>query len=55
MDAEDDPILADSERCVLWWGDVTKEDEAAIRMVKPGTGGKGAWPTWLEEIAWKLR
>lgn len=36
VDQADDPILADSENCIYWFGDVTKEEEAAIRMVKPG-------------------
>merc|ERR1712113_713150 len=35
-DREDDPVLGE-DRCVFWYGDVTKEDtQAAIRMVKPG-------------------
>eukprot|EP00435_Cladocopium_sp_Y103_P075678 s8_g62.t1 len=37
IDREDDPILGGDEKCVYWYGDVTKEDlQAAIRMVKPG-------------------
>ncbi|CAD7966601.1 unnamed protein product [Amoebophrya sp. A120] len=36
VDAADDPILADGDKCIFWYGDVTKEEEAAIRMVKPG-------------------
>ncbi|CAE7940343.1 unnamed protein product [Symbiodinium sp. KB8] len=37
IDKNDDPILGSEERCVYWYGDVTKEDlQAAIRMVKPG-------------------
>eukprot|EP00392_Amoebophrya_sp_AT5.2_P008542 g8570.t1 len=36
VDSEDDPILADGDQCIFWYGDVTKEEEAAIRMVKPG-------------------
>jgi len=33
----DDPILGPEEKCVYWYGDVTKDDQqAAIRMVKPG-------------------
>eukprot|EP00913_Durusdinium_trenchii_P015000 g14070.t1 len=37
IDREDDPILGPDDKCVYWYGDVTKEDlQAAIRMVKPG-------------------
>ncbi|CAD7931527.1 unnamed protein product [Amoebophrya sp. A25] len=36
VDREDDPILADGDHCIFWYGDVTKDEEAAIRMVKPG-------------------
>lgn len=36
-DKKDDPVLGSDERCVYWYGDVTKDDlQAAIRMVKPG-------------------
>mmetsp|Transcript_67903 Transcript_67903/g.119880 ORF Transcript_67903/g.119880 Transcript_67903/m.119880 type:complete len:180 (-) Transcript_67903:218-757(-) len=36
-DKNDDPILGPEEKCVYWYGDVTKDDlQAAIRMVKPG-------------------
>ncbi|CAE7315513.1 unnamed protein product [Symbiodinium sp. CCMP2592] len=36
-DKNDDPILGGDEKCVYWYGDVTKDDhQAAIRMVKPG-------------------
>mmetsp|Transcript_68560 Transcript_68560/g.108803 ORF Transcript_68560/g.108803 Transcript_68560/m.108803 type:complete len:177 (-) Transcript_68560:18-548(-) len=31
-----DPVLGPEEQPVYWYGDVTKEGEAAIRMVKPG-------------------
>mmetsp|Transcript_107088 Transcript_107088/g.301379 ORF Transcript_107088/g.301379 Transcript_107088/m.301379 type:complete len:186 (+) Transcript_107088:75-632(+) len=37
IDKNDDPVLASDEKCVFWYGDVTKDDlQAAIRMVKPG-------------------
>eukprot|EP00928_Gymnodinium_smaydae_P091572 TRINITY_DN75297_c0_g1_i1.p1 TRINITY_DN75297_c0_g1~~TRINITY_DN75297_c0_g1_i1.p1 ORF type:complete len:186 (-),score=38.64 TRINITY_DN75297_c0_g1_i1:141-698(-) len=37
IDQSDDPILGSEDKCVYWYGDVTKEDlQAAIRMVKPG-------------------
>jgi len=37
IDRGADPILGPDEKCVYWYGDVTKEDmQAAIRMVKPG-------------------
>mmetsp|Transcript_52542 Transcript_52542/g.97279 ORF Transcript_52542/g.97279 Transcript_52542/m.97279 type:complete len:185 (+) Transcript_52542:96-650(+) len=37
IDRNDDPVLGDEDKCVWWYGDVTKEDlQAAIRMVKPG-------------------
>lgn len=32
----DDLILGDENKCVFWFGDVTEEGQAAIRMVKPG-------------------
>eukprot|EP00913_Durusdinium_trenchii_P019424 g18262.t1 len=36
-DKSDDPITGPDEKCVYWYGDVTKDDlQAAIRMVKPG-------------------
>mmetsp|Transcript_36811 Transcript_36811/g.86425 ORF Transcript_36811/g.86425 Transcript_36811/m.86425 type:complete len:183 (+) Transcript_36811:75-623(+) len=36
-DKNDDPILGPDEKCVYWYGDVTKDDhQAAIRMIKPG-------------------
>ncbi|CAE7384593.1 unnamed protein product [Symbiodinium sp. CCMP2456] len=36
-DKTDDPILGPDEKCVYWYGDVTKDDlQAAIRMIKPG-------------------
>mmetsp|Transcript_100523 Transcript_100523/g.194093 ORF Transcript_100523/g.194093 Transcript_100523/m.194093 type:complete len:179 (+) Transcript_100523:78-614(+) len=32
-----DPILGREDKCVYWYGDVTKEDlQAAIKMIKPG-------------------
>ncbi|CAE7173121.1 unnamed protein product [Symbiodinium microadriaticum] len=35
-DKTDDPILGPDEKCVYWYGDVTKDDlQAAIRMIKP--------------------
>lgn len=37
IDRNDDPVLSSEEKCVFWYGDVTKDDlQAAIRMVKPG-------------------
>mmetsp|Transcript_85114 Transcript_85114/g.237491 ORF Transcript_85114/g.237491 Transcript_85114/m.237491 type:complete len:182 (+) Transcript_85114:114-659(+) len=37
IDKNDDPVLGADEKCVYWYGDVTKDDmQAAIRMVKPG-------------------
>eukprot|EP00420_Gonyaulax_spinifera_P036626 CAMPEP_0197876674 /NCGR_PEP_ID=MMETSP1439-20131203/5586_1 /TAXON_ID=66791 /ORGANISM="Gonyaulax spinifera, Strain CCMP409" /LENGTH=184 /DNA_ID=CAMNT_0043495971 /DNA_START=97 /DNA_END=651 /DNA_ORIENTATION=- len=37
IDKTQDPILGSEEKCVHWYGDVTKEDlQAAIRMIKPG-------------------
>lgn len=37
IDRNDDPVLGPDEKCVFWYGDVTKDDlQAAIRMVKPG-------------------
>lgn len=37
IDKNDDPVLGPEEKCVFWYGDVTKDDnQAAIRMVKPG-------------------
>mmetsp|Transcript_39627 Transcript_39627/g.89379 ORF Transcript_39627/g.89379 Transcript_39627/m.89379 type:complete len:185 (-) Transcript_39627:50-604(-) len=37
IDKAEDPILGPEEKCVYWYGDVTKDDlQAAIRMVKPG-------------------
>jgi len=37
IDKGSDPVLGDAEKCVYWFGDVTKDDlQAAIRMVKPG-------------------
>jgi len=37
IDKNDDPVLGPDEKCVYWYGDVTKDDlQAAIRMVKPG-------------------
>merc|ERR1712113_1296640 len=37
IDRNDDPVLGPEEKCVYWYGDVTKDDlQAAIRMVKPG-------------------
>jgi len=37
IDKNDDPVLGPEEKCVYWYGDVTKDDlQAAIRMVKPG-------------------
>eukprot|EP00933_Yihiella_yeosuensis_P025351 TRINITY_DN19693_c0_g1_i1.p1 TRINITY_DN19693_c0_g1~~TRINITY_DN19693_c0_g1_i1.p1 ORF type:complete len:189 (-),score=50.40 TRINITY_DN19693_c0_g1_i1:15-581(-) len=37
INKHDDPILGPDDQCCHWYGDVTKEDqEAAIRMVKPG-------------------
>eukprot|EP00406_Dinophysis_acuminata_P056094 CAMPEP_0179303162 /NCGR_PEP_ID=MMETSP0797-20121207/48437_1 /TAXON_ID=47934 /ORGANISM="Dinophysis acuminata, Strain DAEP01" /LENGTH=181 /DNA_ID=CAMNT_0021012713 /DNA_START=79 /DNA_END=624 /DNA_ORIENTATION=- len=37
IDKNDDPVLGVEEKCVYWYGDVTKDDlQAAIRMVKPG-------------------
>lgn len=37
IDKNDDPVLGQDEKCVYWYGDVTKDDlQAAIRMVKPG-------------------
>lgn len=37
IDEKDDPVLGPDEKCVYWYGDVTKDDlQAAIRMVKPG-------------------
>jgi len=37
IDKTDDPVLGADEKCVYWYGDVTKDDlQAAIRMVKPG-------------------
>lgn len=36
-DKNEDPILGPEDKCVYWYGDVTKDDlQAAIRMVKPG-------------------
>eukprot|EP00405_Crypthecodinium_cohnii_P012965 CAMPEP_0206425316 /NCGR_PEP_ID=MMETSP0324_2-20121206/3722_1 /ASSEMBLY_ACC=CAM_ASM_000836 /TAXON_ID=2866 /ORGANISM="Crypthecodinium cohnii, Strain Seligo" /LENGTH=176 /DNA_ID=CAMNT_0053890081 /DNA_START=250 /DNA_END=776 /DNA_ORIENTATION=+ len=36
VDRNDDPILGPEDRCVLWCGEVTEEDEQpAIRMPKP--------------------
>mmetsp|Transcript_9469 Transcript_9469/g.19116 ORF Transcript_9469/g.19116 Transcript_9469/m.19116 type:complete len:182 (-) Transcript_9469:182-727(-) len=36
-DKNDDPVLGPEDKCVYWYGDVTKEDlQAVIRMVKPG-------------------
>eukprot|EP00440_Ansanella_granifera_P009371 gb/GFBE01010155.1/.p1 GENE.gb/GFBE01010155.1/~~gb/GFBE01010155.1/.p1 ORF type:complete len:184 (+),score=46.02 gb/GFBE01010155.1/:1-552(+) len=36
-DKNDDPILGPDDKCVYWYGDVTKDDsQAAIKMVKPG-------------------
>lgn len=37
IDKNDDPVLGTEEKCVYWYGDVTKDDlQAAIRMLKPG-------------------
>jgi len=37
IDKNEDAILGGDDRCVYWYGDVTKDDmQAAIRMVKPG-------------------
>jgi len=37
IDKHDDPILGPEDRCVFWYGDVTKDDlQAALKMVKPG-------------------
>mmetsp|Transcript_149049 Transcript_149049/g.415403 ORF Transcript_149049/g.415403 Transcript_149049/m.415403 type:complete len:182 (+) Transcript_149049:87-632(+) len=37
IDKNDDPVLGSDDKCVYWYGDVTKDDlQAAIRMVKPG-------------------
>eukprot|EP00933_Yihiella_yeosuensis_P025355 TRINITY_DN19693_c2_g1_i1.p1 TRINITY_DN19693_c2_g1~~TRINITY_DN19693_c2_g1_i1.p1 ORF type:complete len:191 (-),score=47.14 TRINITY_DN19693_c2_g1_i1:290-862(-) len=37
IDKNDDPVLGPEDKCVYWYGNVTKEDlQAAIRMVKPG-------------------
>eukprot|EP00930_Biecheleria_cincta_P037438 TRINITY_DN256_c1_g1_i1.p1 TRINITY_DN256_c1_g1~~TRINITY_DN256_c1_g1_i1.p1 ORF type:complete len:184 (+),score=39.14 TRINITY_DN256_c1_g1_i1:85-636(+) len=36
-DKNADPITGTEDRCVYWYGDVTKDDlQAAIRMIKPG-------------------
>ncbi|CAJ1443407.1 unnamed protein product [Effrenium voratum] len=44
FDKNDDPILGPDEKCVYWYGDVTKDDlqAAAIRMVKPGEQAESA-------------
>jgi len=37
IDVGDDPILGAEDKCVFWFGEVTKDEhQAAIRMVKPG-------------------
>eukprot|EP00928_Gymnodinium_smaydae_P038697 TRINITY_DN26633_c0_g2_i1.p1 TRINITY_DN26633_c0_g2~~TRINITY_DN26633_c0_g2_i1.p1 ORF type:complete len:184 (+),score=36.15 TRINITY_DN26633_c0_g2_i1:73-624(+) len=37
IDKNEDPVLGSDDKCVYWYGDVTKDDlEAAIRMTKPG-------------------
>mmetsp|Transcript_70469 Transcript_70469/g.196585 ORF Transcript_70469/g.196585 Transcript_70469/m.196585 type:complete len:193 (-) Transcript_70469:317-895(-) len=37
IDRDSDPVLGPDDQCVVWYGDVTKDDQqAAIRMVKPG-------------------
>merc|ERR1712151_1214230 len=37
IDRKDDPVLGQEEKCVYWYGEVTKDDmEAAILLVKPG-------------------
>ena len=37
IDKNHDPVLGADDKCVYWYGDVTKDDlQAAIRMVKPG-------------------
>jgi len=37
IDRDSDPVLGPDDQCVMWYGDVTKDDQqAAIRMTKPG-------------------
>lgn len=37
VDRAEDLVLGPDDKCVYWYGDVTKDDQqAAIRMVKPG-------------------
>eukprot|EP00933_Yihiella_yeosuensis_P025352 TRINITY_DN19693_c0_g2_i1.p1 TRINITY_DN19693_c0_g2~~TRINITY_DN19693_c0_g2_i1.p1 ORF type:complete len:187 (-),score=40.77 TRINITY_DN19693_c0_g2_i1:377-937(-) len=37
INKNDDPILGPEDKCVQWYGDVTKDDlQAALKMVKPG-------------------
>ena len=35
QDKNDDPILGPDEKCVYWYGDVTKDDLQAIRQLQP--------------------
>eukprot|EP00928_Gymnodinium_smaydae_P031240 TRINITY_DN22990_c0_g2_i1.p1 TRINITY_DN22990_c0_g2~~TRINITY_DN22990_c0_g2_i1.p1 ORF type:complete len:195 (+),score=51.82 TRINITY_DN22990_c0_g2_i1:115-699(+) len=49
IDRDEDPILGPEDRCVFWYGDVTKEDlQAAIRMVKPGESAESV--TYVNRI-----
>jgi len=37
IDRDTDPVLGPDDQCVVWYGDVTKDDQqAAIKMTKPG-------------------
>jgi len=46
---DDDPVLGTDEKCVYWYGDVTKDDlQAAIRIVKPGESAESV--TYVNRI-----
>mmetsp|Transcript_144988 Transcript_144988/g.403861 ORF Transcript_144988/g.403861 Transcript_144988/m.403861 type:complete len:180 (-) Transcript_144988:125-664(-) len=36
IDMNEDPVLGPEDKCVYWYGEVNKDNQACIRMVKPG-------------------